>query len=82
MDGQKTIVIAVAPNSQGIGAILTLLFGSLGLLYASVLAGLIMIVVEIITAVLTMGIGLLFTHILCLILSIIIIAVKNKNLTK
>lgn len=77
---QNQVVITRSPKSQGIGCILTLLFGSLGLFYSSILGGVIMLVVEAVVAVITFGIGLAATHFVCLIWSLIAISNYNKKL--
>ena len=77
---QTTVVIAKSPKSQGIGLILTFLFGSLGLFYSSVIGGIIMLIVEIIVAIFTFGLGLIVTHILCLVWSCIAVSMYNKKL--
>lgn len=49
------------PKDKSVGAalVLTFLFGPLGLLYASVVGGLVMILTAVLVAVLTLGLGLL-----------------------
>lgn len=49
----------MAPKSMGAALVLTFLFGPLGLLYATVPGGLIMMVVSLLVAVVTLGAGLL-----------------------
>ncbi len=79
-ENQANVVITRSPKSQGIGLILTFLFGSLGLFYASVVGGIIMLIVEVVVAVLTLGIGLIATHFVCLIWSLIAVSNYNKKL--
>lgn len=77
---QANVVITRSPKSQGIGIVLTLMFGSVGLFYSSIIGAIIMIVVEIATAILTMGIGLVVTHIICATWSMIAVSSYNKKL--
>lgn len=79
-ENQANVVITRSTKSQGIGLILTFLFGSLGLFYASVIGGIIMLIVEVVVAIVTFGIGLIVTHIVCLIWSMIAVSNYNKNL--
>ncbi len=58
---QPQMIIAQSPKSMGLALILTFLFGPLGLLYASVKAGLIMICVAIVVVPLTLGFGYFIT---------------------
>ncbi|MDA8959766.1 hypothetical protein N9F93_01010 [bacterium] len=54
------IVIAKTEKSVGISLILTLLFGPLGMLYSTVMGGLVMIAVTILVGLFTFGFGLVF----------------------
>lgn len=60
---QPQMIITQAPKSMGLALILTFLFGPLGLLYANVRDGLIMICISIAVAFLTLGFGLIFVWI-------------------
>ena len=77
---QTNVMITRSPKSQGIGCILTLLFGSLGLFYASIIGGIIMIIVEIVVGIFTLGIGLIVTHLICIVWSLIAVSLYNKKL--
>ncbi len=79
-ESQTNVIITRSPKSQGIGCILTFLFGSLGLFYASTIGGFIMILIEVVVGVLTLGIGLIATHIVCIIWSLIAVGNYNKKL--
>lgn len=65
-------------KSQVIGFVLTFLFGPLGLLYASVAAGLIMMLVSIVAGVITLGTGLIICWPITWIVSFIMINKHNK----
>ena len=55
------VVIARSPKSVGLSLILTILFGPLGMLYANVVHGIIMIVLAFIIGVITLGFGAVIT---------------------
>ena len=76
---QRVIVVA-STKSMWIGIILALLFGPLGLLYYSVLAAIIMLVISVVVAIFTLGIGLLFTNPICAIWAAIAVNNHNKKL--
>lgn len=54
------VVIAKTEKSVGISLILTFFFGPLGMLYSTVVGGLVMIAVSFVVGLVTMGIGLAF----------------------
>ena len=54
---QPQMIITQSPKSMGLALILTFLFGPLGLLYASVKAGVILICIAIVVGFLTLGLG-------------------------
>ena len=77
---QTNVVITRSPKSMGVGLVLTFLFGSVGLSYSSIIGGVIMLLIEIPVAIFTFGIGLIFTHLICLIWSAIAVSIYNKKL--
>lgn len=74
---QPQIIVAKSPKSVGIALILTLLFGPLGLLYATVTGGLIMITIGVILGVLTLGMAFIVVWPISIIWSYF--AVKKYN---
>ena len=74
---QQTVVVMGNKKSAGLAFLLAFLFGPLGLLYASVVGGLVMICVGIIIFFLTAGLGEIFVWIVCIIWAIV--AVNNEN---
>ena len=58
---QPQMIIAQSPKSMGLALILSFLFGPLGLLYATVKGGLIMICVAVVLVPLTLGVGYFIT---------------------
>ena len=74
---QTIIVMGQNKKSTGVAFILSFFFGPLGLLYASVTGGLIMLVISIPVALFTLGFGLIVTNIICVVWAIM--AVNNHN---
>jgi hypothetical protein len=67
----------VAPKSVGAALLLTFFFGPLGLFYASVTGGVVMLIVSIVFAAMTYGISLLLTVPACMIWAAV--AASNHN---
>ena len=84
---EQKYIIARSPKSIGIGLILTLLLGALGLLYATVLGGIVMIIVDTVLAfiaILTLGLSLFITvpivNLICMIWAYFSIKRYNEDL--
>ncbi len=84
---QKAMVEAqLMGKSTGIAALLALLFGGIGLLYASIPMGIVATVIEIvmlIVVVFTAGLGFVLYipwHIICVIAAIVLVGKHNKRL--
>lgn len=77
---QRQVLIVKAPKSVGVSIILTFFFGPLGLLYSSVVGGLVMLAVSVVVGVLTLGIGLIVTHPICIIWGAVAASNYNKQL--
>jgi len=73
-------VVSVSPKSVGIAIILTVLFGPLGMFYSTVAGAIIMMVVSVVAAVLTVGIGLLVTWPICIVWGAVSANSYNKKL--
>jgi hypothetical protein len=86
MDNREMLQAQMMSKNVGIAAILTFFFGGLGLLYVSIIAGLIATVIEIVIFIVgffTVGIGwLIFIpwHIFCIILAVVMTNSHNKRL--
>ncbi len=65
------------PKSMAIALILTFLFGPLGLFYASITGGVVMLIITFVIAIPTFGFGLLFTVPACMIWAAV--ATNNYN---
>lgn len=76
------VVVVTATKSVGISLILTFLFGPLGMLYSTVVGGLIMMVVSIAVGVCTLGFGLLITWPICVIWGALAVTSYNAKLTR
>ena len=77
---QPQIVIAQTPKSMALALILTFFLGPLGLCYATVKGGVIMIVLSVLLAVVTLGLSVLFMWIPCMIWAYIATDKYNKAL--
>lgn len=74
-------VVVVSPTkSVGISILLTVLFGPLGMLYSTVSGAVIMIIVSIVAAIFTFGIGLLVTWPICVVWGAVAATSHNKKL--
>lgn len=73
--------VVVAPTkSVGISILLTVLFGPLGMLYSTIVGGLVMLVASFVVGVLTLGLGLFLTWPICVIWGAIAASSENKRL--
>lgn len=75
------VVILKTEKSMAVAVILAFLFGPLGLLYASVKGGLIMMLVSAVVLFFTLGIGLLITVPACIIWAIVAVNNYNRSLS-
>ncbi|KOO50501.1 hypothetical protein [Priestia koreensis] len=73
-------IIVSNTKSVGLSLILTFLFGSLGMLYSTILGAILMIVVEGILGFLTFGVALFITHPICMIWGAVAAHNYNKRL--
>lgn len=77
---QQTIVIAgLNRKSAGVAFLLSFLFGPLGLFYASVTGGLVMLALSIIIGIITLGFGLVLTWIGSIVWAMIAVNKYNEN---
>lgn len=75
------VVIVGAPKSVGLSIILTLLFGPLGMLYSTATGCVVMLIVSLIAAAVTFGLGLFVTWPICVIWGAMAASAHNKRLT-
>ena len=76
------VVITKLPKSMGISIALTLFFGPLGMFYSTILGAIVMIIIDIIVGLLTLGLGLLVTWPIQVIWAAIATSMYNKKLMK
>lgn len=76
------VVITKSPKSMGISIALTLFFGPLGMFYSTILGAIVMIIIDIIVGLLTLGLGLLVTWPIQVIWAAIATSMYNKKLMK
>ena len=77
---QKQTIIVKAEKSMGITILLTFLFGPLGMLYSTVTGAIVMIIVNVVVAIITLGFGLLITWPVCIIWAAVATNKYNKSL--
>jgi hypothetical protein len=73
-------VVAVSTKNMGLSLLLTFIFGSIGMLYSTILGAIIMFIIEIIVGFFTLGFGLLITHPICMIWGAMAVKSYNKKL--
>jgi hypothetical protein len=78
----KNVVIIKQEKSIGLAMLLAFLFGPLGLLYVSIVGGILMLIISIVVAILTFGLGLLITWPLCIVWGGLAAARYNELLSK
>lgn len=79
---QQNITVIGKQKSVGTAFLLAFLFGPLGLLYASVTGGLIMIVVSIVLGIVTLGVGFILTWIISIIWAVVAANDANSKMGK
>ncbi|EKV30132.1 hypothetical protein C882_4532 [Caenispirillum salinarum AK4] len=75
-------VLLSQKKSMGMALLLTLLFGPLGMIYATILGAIIMLVVTLAVGTFTLGFGLLITWPVCLIWTAMSVAGRNKSIDR
>lgn len=77
---QTTVIHVGSPKSVGAAVLLGLLFGPLGMLYATIPGALVMMAISFIVAIATLGLGLLITTPICAIWAGMAASSHNKRL--
>ena len=77
---QPQTVVTTSTKSMGVSMILTVLFGPLGMLYSTILGGVIMCIISAIVGFVTLGIGLIITWPICVIWAAVATSSFNKKL--
>jgi hypothetical protein len=78
----QTIMVVSKQKSAGIAFLLTFFFGPLGLLYASVAGGIIMIILSLVIGIFTLGIGLIIGWVISIVWAMVAVNMYNKKMTK
>ncbi|MFH1528395.1 MAG: hypothetical protein ABIG69_17455 [Bacteroidota bacterium] len=76
----KQIVVVKTEKSMGVTILLTILFGPLGMFYSTITGAIVMIIVNVIVAIITLGFGLLITWPVCIIWAAVATNNYNKSL--
>lgn len=76
------VVVTKSTKSMGISIALTLFFGPLGMFYSTITGAIVMIIVDIIVGIITLGIGLLVTWIIQVIWAAVATSSYNKKLMR
>ena len=77
---QKIVVVSAGEKSLVAAILLTLFFGPLGLFYASITGGVVMLVGGIVFTIITLGFGLLIVYPICIVWAIVATNSYNANL--
>lgn len=75
---QANMIIGEEKNMVG-AVLLTFIFGPFGMLYSTIVGGVVMLVLSIIIAAETLGFGLIITQIICLAWTIIVVDKHNRR---
>ncbi len=67
-------------KNVGVAFMLAFFFGPLGLLYSTILGGIVMLIVSVVVALITLGFGLIVTWPICIIWAIIAVNIHNKKI--
>lgn len=78
----QTIIVVNKQKSAAIAILLTIFFGPLGLLYSSVIGGVVMIILGLVIGLITFGIGLVVVWVGSIIWAAVAVAMINKKQDK
>lgn len=80
MDTQKIIIIE-SRKSIGVAFLLTFFFGPFGMLYSTVVGGIIMLIASVVVGLVTFGFGVFITWPICIIWGMIAADNHNKRIS-
>lgn len=80
LEEKRTVIIVDRQKSLGLAFLLAFFFGPLGLLYASVTGGIVMLILGVIIALITFGVGLIFVWIGSVIWAVVAVNNANKSI--
>jgi hypothetical protein len=73
-------VVVYPQKSMGVTIILTILFGPLGMFYSTIVGGVVMLIVSLLVAIFTLGVGLFITWPICIIWAAVATNSHNKKI--
>lgn len=76
---QQSIVVVQKPKSVGLAFFLAFLFGPLGLFYATIIGGIVMLVLAVLIGFFTLGFGLPVVWLISMIWAVVAANHENKN---
>jgi len=76
----RPVMVVTPTKSVGIAVLLAIFFGPLGMLYATVLGGIVMLIVSMLVALVTLGFGLFLTWPICVVWAAIATNAYNKRI--
>lgn len=79
---QRIVVVRSDEKSMLAAILLSLFFGPLGLLYASVTGGIVMLIISIVVGLFTLGVGLFITFPICIIWAVVATNKYNEDVRK
>ena len=77
---QTVIMMGQDRKSVAAAFLLAFFFGPLGLFYSSIVGGIVMLIIDLPVAIFTLGFGLIFTNIICVIWAMVAVNNHNKKL--
>ena len=81
MTGEQNVQkVVLAGKSMAVAILLALFFGPLGMLYSTVMGGVIMIVISLVVGIFTLGFGLFITWPICVIWAAVATNSYNKKM--
>lgn len=77
---QPQVIVIAEQKSLGVALLLTILFGPLGLLYATPMGGLLLLCITFVVGVLTLGFGLFLGWIAAIVWSVVAVGQHNERM--
>jgi hypothetical protein len=75
----QQVIVVTRQKSVGVALLLAFFFGPLGLLYASVIGGIVMLCLGLVIGIVTFGFGLIFVWIASVIWAVVAVNMYNKK---
>lgn len=77
---EKTVILVKTEKSMGISIFLTIVFGPIGLFFASIVGGVAMCILSVIVGIATLGVGLPITWLMSILWGILSVSSYNQQL--